>query len=148
MTGSPQKSKSERRLIDWLIAIVGVALAVLLFFFVQQYRTLRRESLINAREAFLAATFRDHAPVTSSDASNIRTWMTFDYVNKLFSLPLNYLKSTLSISSTAYPKLTIGAFAKQTHANASSTLVNIQSAVRQYLMNAAQTSTAPNTSST
>jgi len=147
MFESSPTPKNERRLIDWLIAFFCIALAVLLFFFVRQYQTLRRESLISARELSLMAAIKDHAHPTVSDVSAIRSWMTFDYINKLFTLPPDYLKSQLNISNSAYPKLTIGAFNKGIHANASSTLANVQDAIRQYLTNTAPTSTA-NASST
>jgi hypothetical protein len=133
--------KNERRLIDWLIALFCIALAILLFFFVRQYQTLRRESLISAREMSLMTAIKDHVHPTVNDANVIRSWMTFDYINKLFTLPPNYLKNQLNISNPAYPKLTIGAFNKSIHANASSTLSNVENAVRQYLINTAPTST-------
>ena len=136
-----EKQNNERRIIDWLIAIFCIALAILLFFFVRQYQTLRRESLISARELSLMNAIKNHAHPTVDDVNAVRSWMTFDYINKLFSLPPNYLKGQLSISNPAYPKLTIGAFDKGIHADASSTLSNVQNAVRQYLINTAPTST-------
>jgi hypothetical protein len=74
--------------------------------------------------------------------------MTFDYINKLFGLPPTYLKDQLSISSPAYPKLTIGAYTKGIHANASSTLSGVQDSVRQYLMSIPPQPPAPGASST
>lgn len=139
-----QKSNGERRLIDWIIAGLGIILAVLLFLLVRQYQTLRRESFISARESWLMSALKDHPHLTVSDANVIRTWMTFDYLNKLFSLPPEYLKTQLSVTDPTYPKLTIGKFAKDIGQPASSTLVEIQSAVRQYLENPL----SPDTSST
>lgn len=143
-----QKPKNERRLIDWLIAFFCVALAILLFFFAHQYQTLRRESLISARESWLTNALKNHEHVTANDASAIREWMTFDYINKLFGLPPAYLKDQLSISSPSYPKLTLGAYAKGTHANASSTLAGVQDAVRQYLISTVPQLPASGASST
>jgi hypothetical protein len=126
---------NERRLIDWIIAALGIILAVLLFLLVRQYQTLRRESIISARESWLTNALKNHPHLTASDASVIRTWMTFDYLNKLFILPPEYLKAQLSITDPAYPKLTVGKFAKDINQSASSTLTEVQNAVGQYLTN-------------
>jgi len=132
---TPQEPNHERRCIDWIIAGLGVILAVLLFFFVEQYQSLRRASVISAREAWLTNALKNHPHLTASETDVIRTWMTFDYLNKLFMLPSDYLKTQLSISDPAYPKLTISTFAKDTKQAASSTLMEVESAVRQYLAN-------------
>ena len=124
---------NERRLIDWLIAALGILLAILLFFLVRQYQTLRRESIISARESWLTNALKNHPHLTASDASIIHSWMTFDYLNKLFNLPPEYLKTQLSVSDPAYPKLTISKFAKDIRQPASSTLAEVQNAMRQYL---------------
>ena len=128
-----QKPGDERRLIDWFIAAFCIILAILLFFLVRQYQTLRRESVISARESWLTNALKSHPHVTANDASAIRSWMTFDYVNKLFSLPSDYLKTQLSISDPTYPKLTIGKFARDINQSASGTLEAAQNSVRAYL---------------
>jgi len=135
-----KKTNGERRLIDWFIAALGIILAVLLFFLIQQYRTLRRESILSARESWLMNALKNHPHLTAADAGAIHAWMTFDYLNKLFNLPPEYLKSQLSIPNAGYPKLTIDEFAESIHQGASSTLVNVQNAVRQYLSAPANTS--------
>jgi hypothetical protein len=126
---------NERRLIDWLIAALGILLAILLFLLVRQYQVLRREQIISARESFLTNAIKNHPHLTLSDVSAIHSWMTFDYLNKLFNLPPEYLKTQLSISDPAYPKMTINKFAKDVGQPASSTLVDVQNAMRQYLTN-------------
>lgn len=131
----PRKPNNERRFIDWIIAGLGVILAILLFFFVRQYQSLWRTSIISARESWLTNALKNHPHLTASDTDVIRTWMTFDYLNKLFMLPSDYLKIQLSISDPTYPKLTIGAFAKDSKQPASSTLMNVQNAIQQYLAN-------------
>jgi len=128
-----QEPNGERRFIGWIIAGLGVVLAVLFFFLVLQYRTLRREAIMSARESWLMNALKNHPHLMANDASAIRSWMTFDYVDKLFDLPQEYLKAQLSITDPAYPKLTIGKFAKNMHQSASSTLGEVQNAVRQYL---------------
>jgi hypothetical protein len=126
---------NERHFIDWLIAALGVLLAILLFFLVRQYQILRRESIISARESWLMNALKNHPHLMANDTGAIRSWMTFDYLNKLFNLPPDYLKTQLSVTNPAYPRLTIGTFAKDVGQPASSTLTKIQNDVRQYLAN-------------
>lgn len=132
---SPLEPKNERRLIDWLIAGFGIILAVLLFFLVRQYRTLRRESLLSARESLLSNIIKDHANPSASDISLVHSWMTFDYLDRLFHLPPDYLKVQLSITDPTYPKMTITKFAKDIDQNPSSTLERVQGVLRQYFAN-------------
>jgi len=129
----PQRPNGEKRLIDWLIALLGIVFAVLLFFLVRQYEILRREAVVNARESWLANAFKNHPHLTASDTNVIRSWMTFDYLNKLFDLPPEYLQTELPVPDSAYPKLTISKFAKDTHQAASSTLQEVQNVIQQYL---------------
>ncbi len=138
----PQKPENERHLIDWLIAALGVVLAVLLFFFVRQYQVLRREEIISARESWIADVLKNHHSI--SDVSIISPWMTFDYVDKLFNLPPAYLKSQLSVADPAYPNLTLGKFSKGIGQDVSSTVEEIRNAVQNYLA----TQPPANTSST
>ena len=37
----------------------------------------------------------------------IRDWMTFSYVNKVYNLPFDYLKTELSITNKKYPNMII-----------------------------------------
>ena len=73
--------------------------------------------IISARESWLTNTIKNHPHLTVNDVNVIRTWMTFDYLNKLFTLPPEYLKARLRYFEPAYPKLTIGEFAKDINDN-------------------------------
>ena len=48
-----------------------------------------------------------HPEATAKDVHTIESWMTFDFVNVRFNLPLNYLKDTLTITDSQYPRETI-----------------------------------------
>jgi hypothetical protein len=141
----PQKPNNERHLIDWIVATLGVVLAILLFFFVWQYRTLQREEFITTHQAMTNA-LRNHPRLIVNDVDTIRSWMTFDYLNGFFHMPPDYLKDQLSISDPAYPKMTINKFAKDIHQNPSSTLIEVQNTVRQFF--ASSSAPEANTSST
>jgi len=129
----PQGTEKERHLIDYLIAILGILLAILLFFLVRQYEILRREQIIGARESWIMAALKNHQNPVINEVADIRAWMTFDYLNKRFDLPPDYLRDRLSISDPAYPRLTIGKFAKDLKQSASSTLTEVQNVLQQDL---------------
>jgi hypothetical protein len=120
------------RYIRYALIILAVILIALLVFFVAEYRSLRRAQLINMREGRISQLLQKHAPLPASDATTIRTWMTFDYVNKLFALPPEYLQAQLQITDPHYPRLTIASYAKNTSLNQTTLLGEVEAAVRNY----------------
>lgn len=67
---------------------------------------------------------------TISDVNNIRDWMTFSYLNKIFKIPDNYLKSQLNISDSGYPNITISRAAKSQNVQTGVFLEKVKEAVR------------------
>ena len=68
-----------------------------------------------------------------NDVNTIRPWMTFDYINKVFKLPADYLKNTLNISSSHYPNISFGSYAKEEKVNAADFITKVREAVHSYL---------------
>ena len=128
-----RRPDQERKIIDWIIAGLGVLLALLLFVLLLQYESLRRDEAIRARTAWFVSALRDRTGSAAASAATIQTWMTFDYLNRAFGLPPAYLKERLSVTDPRYPKLTIGELAEDEHAAASSTLGAVRAAVEAYL---------------
>ncbi len=65
--------------------------------------------------------------------ADISSWMTFDYINKIFKLPETLLKDTLQINDKRYPLLTIRQYTRETNTNTGLLVQNIQKAVETYL---------------
>ncbi len=63
---------------------------------------------------------------------DIQGWMTFDYINFVFNLPPDYLRETLSIEDSKYPRVTLGRYASKTGINVAVLIQNIQKATQQY----------------
>jgi hypothetical protein len=74
-----------------------------------------------------------YRPVTVSDVMYISPWMTFDYINKLFDLPQDYLKDSLQIVDTKYPFLTIGDYTKKANTNTAVAIQTIRFDVKKYV---------------
>jgi hypothetical protein len=121
------------RAIRIILIVLGALLVVVLFFLVRQYVVLRREHLVNAREIFISDFVAKHGPLTAADTGVIRSWMTFEYVNKAFNLPSDFLKGTLGITDPSYPNLTLSHWAGEKKLNAAQFTASLTAAVGSYL---------------
>ena len=87
---------------------------------------------------------RIHSPLHSpqplgiGDAETIQPWMTFDYINKVYHLPADYLQATFAINDSHYPSLTLETYASAKGINPILFDSTVQSAVRIYLRGNAQ----------
>ena len=64
---------------------------------------------------------------------DISPWMTFDYINKMFNLPPEYLKQTLNINDKRYPVITISQYSRKEKIKTNLAITNVQDAVKSYL---------------
>ncbi len=128
------RNRQFARRVQYTLIILGVILLVLIVFAVMQYRALRRAQVINAREFFITSLIKRHGPLTANEAGLIRPWMTFDYINKTFNLPADYLKTHLSIADPRYPQLSLGGYAQSGHVDPNVFLRQVETAVRAYLV--------------
>lgn len=120
------------RYIKIALAILAVLLVVLAIFFAIEYQALRHEELISAKEIHFSNFLTGHAPLGSADASVVRSWMTFDYINNLFALPPEYFKSKLHIADPGYPRLTVSQYAKHSHEDITTVMQGIEQAIRDF----------------
>jgi len=134
----PNNNGHARRYVQYAIVAFAIILGVLFVFLVREYLILRRAQLITDRESSITAALQHKGPLTAADASVIRPWMTFDYVNRLFGLPPDYLKTQLMITNTRYPQLSIGGYANSQHVSQTIFVGQVVSAVQNYLTVQAQ----------
>jgi amino acid permease len=130
---SGNNTRNIRNYIKYAIIFLVILLLILGFFLVRNYVSLRRTQIINAREFQLSTLLKNHGPVTANDITVIRSWMTFDYINKLFNIPPDYLKNTLSISDPSYPQLSLYGYANHQHLNITIVMSDVESSTRNYL---------------
>ncbi|MGC9599218.1 MAG: hypothetical protein ABSE18_02420 [Minisyncoccia bacterium] len=128
------RNRRLARAVRYALIILGVIFLVLIVFAVMQYRALRRAQVINAREFFITSLIQRHGPLTANEAALIRPWMTFDYLNRIFNLPADYLKTQLSIADPHYPQLSLGGYARSGHLDPNVFLGQVETAVRAYLI--------------
>jgi len=65
--------------------------------------------------------------------SAIADWMTFDYLNKVFKMPPDYLKGALKITDARYPRVTIRSFAAKSNMSDPLVLTQVKILVETYL---------------
>lgn len=76
-------------------------------------------------------TYRHH----KARISDIRTWMTFNYINTIFKIDPNYLKNALSINDPQYPNLRIDRYIKRNNVNPIQFQIKLGEAITNYLPN-------------
>jgi hypothetical protein len=119
--------------IKYAIILLVVLLFVLGVFLIKDYISLRRMQIINAREFQLSNLLKNHGQLTANDITVIRPWMTFDYINTLFNIPPDYLKTALVISDPSYPRLSLYGYADHQHVNVMMVLSEVESSTRAYV---------------
>lgn len=128
----PSQQKNHL-LIRIALGLAVVAIAVLCVLLVQQYQHIQRLGYIAAHRQSLLMSLRGSGPLTATDASSTQSWMTFDYIDRAFALPPQYLQTTLGIFDNRYPRLTITEYAKDTVISSPVALAKVQDAIRAYL---------------
>jgi hypothetical protein len=74
-----------------------------------------------------------HRTLGVNDVNMIQSWMTFNYINKVFKLPTNYLKNTLNISDSRYPNIPLEDYAEKAKIKTADFTTKVQDAVHSYL---------------
>ena len=83
------------------------------------------------RNSFLSAV-SNRGPLSVKDTDIIQTWMTFDYLNRAFRLPPDYLRSSLNISDPNYPHILIGRYAKHEGIDSAVYLEKVKSVINDF----------------
>ena len=117
-----------------IITIVLMVIIILSFYYsYHEYSHIQRRNLIATyRSKITTIINRNHSALSAKDVSYISSWMTFDYINKIFKLPPAYLKQTMAINNPTYPLITINQYARRTAMNNASLVKIVQDNVSAY----------------
>ena len=101
----------------------------------------------NIQQAKLAGAFQEKMSISDlllqkkrakntniTDVQYIGAWMTFQYVNFIFNLPEEYLRTSLQIRDTNYPNITLGKYLRKNKLIRGEFITSVQKAVRAYLV--------------
>ena len=122
--------KKEKRILVTIIVFMVLVLLLLCGALVFGVRHANKTYPTTFSSFLAARRARGILPVTEDDL--VRSWMTFDYINQLFGLPQNYLKSALFISDTRYPKLSLSEFEESVSTTSVALLQNVREAISSY----------------
>lgn len=119
--------------IRYALILLSIVFFVLLFFLFRGIIRLKRSEIINAREVQISNFLKSRGPLTINDVGIVTPWMTFSYINTLFAVPSEYLKTTLTISDSRYPQISLSGYARSKGINTAVFVSNVQTALRDYL---------------
>lgn len=132
----------EKR-VRYALVVLALILAVLLVVLLFQYRSLQQQQLVSAHQLRVALFLEHHAPLPASDANVVRSWMTFDYINRLFALPTPYLQTQLNVAtSSGYPRITLSEYAEKQNVSSTIILDQVENAIRAFSTSTASSSAA------
>ena len=121
----PRKQKSEFFWQNRIVLVLLVTLVVALLWLAQSIHRAYRDGEFHRER-------RSGKQVIAPSIQDIEPWMTFDYVNKLFNLPAEYLRETLHIEDSHYPNIQIGNYADRVSADPELFIIAVRNAVRDY----------------
>lgn len=115
---------------DVIIAFLGVVLLVTSYFLLKDLNGLYLRGLLVPPRHL--RQFSSSVPLAAPTVDTIESWMTFDYLNRVFHLPPTYLAGRLSIQDPRYPRMSINRFARDTNAAVLTAVKEVQQAIREY----------------
>lgn len=120
-----------------MIAIVLVAIIILSgLYSLTSYNRIKNRSLIATyRNKINTLLSQNHSSLSAKDTNMIDTWMTFGYINMIFKLPPDYLKTNLNISDSHYPNLSLTKYIKSNKLDRNTFLAQVRSVVTDYFTN-------------
>ena len=122
---------SHKNLWKIVLAFLLLISMGLLIWFIIDLRSLYKTGSLRPTRGFNRSYTHRH----TLNPSQIEGWMTFSYVNYIFSLPPSYLKDSLTIQDSHYPNLGINKYAKSKNIDITSFLASVRESVVQYAKN-------------
>jgi hypothetical protein len=103
---------------------------------IRQYLRIRRANIVaEYKQAISQKISQYHSKLTDKNTDLISGWMTFDYINKIFALPTDYLKNSLVISNTHYPWIPVSRYAKDSKLDETLFTAKVRKTVANYFLN-------------
>lgn len=103
-----------------ILAVLAALCALAAWGFVAGLRSAHREGRLRpAREA-------------DAGEARIMPWMTFEYVNAVFRLPSDYLRSKLGIDDERYPRMDIRSYVERSRQDLKDFVARIRTAIAEY----------------
>ncbi|MEI7688870.1 MAG: hypothetical protein WCI91_01655 [Candidatus Nomurabacteria bacterium] len=121
--------KNYKLIILTILIFLSIVFSILLISSIKKYRNqgeLGIDYRINGKP-----TYRHH----KARLSDIRIWMTFDYLNVIFRLNPDYLKNVFNITDPQYPNIRIDKYIKKNKINTIQFQMKLEEAITNYSLN-------------
>ncbi len=151
MSGIPPHA--ERENVEWrvartaLILALGFLLVATAYLFAAEFRALRTSGVLvpvhRPREILRAVRPQAGTAAAPPNVDLLQSWMTFDYVNKVFGAPPQYLKGRLGITDGRYPALSFARYARRNHLQVNDVLDQVKAALKEFVAAKKEKGTAP-----
>lgn len=107
MSGNPFKKISPMESV--LMIFVVLLLILFCIFLVRNIQMAHRRGIFSHGPSVsdILLKNRQSNRISIADADSIEAWMTFRYINFIFSIPENSFRDQLQIADNAYPNVTL-----------------------------------------
>lgn len=132
------KNRFKKISIDMLlIGGVILLLATVTFFLLQNIKSARLDGVFADRASITEQLLKKKQIKATSvkDIESIDSWMTFQYINLIFSLPESYLQEQLAITDKKYPNIPIWKYTKKNQLDRMLFIKKVKDAVNRYVTN-------------
>jgi len=116
------------------LCVAIVALLVMLVLFFQQYQHIQRLDYVSHQRQSFLQSLRGGGPLTGAEAGSVQIWMTFEYIDRAFSLPPTYLQTDLDITDIRFPRMTVAEYEKDAGLSDADALSKVQAAISAYFV--------------
>lgn len=127
-TGHMTRRPTLEQLIVFLLGLLAMLFVLLVGLLWREYRTV---APVPPRPKVEWVGERGH-DLLSEPTDVLRPWMTFEYVARIFALPPQFLRDSLGITDTRYPKLSIAAYARRTGMTPDAAIARIAAVIAAY----------------
>ena len=128
--------KKKKKISKPLAVVLIIVIFFSLSFSVRQYLRIQRFNIISSyRQEISSKIVQNHGTLNQNNVNLISSWMTFDYINRVFDLPADYLKNSLNISDIQYPRIPISKYVKNHNLDANQFVTQVKNTVTDYFTN-------------
>ena len=111
-----------------MVGLLAALIAVSAFLLFRDVRTFRAGGQLRTERRL--RTILTGSATSTPDVEAVADWMTFDYLDRVFRLPPDYLKGALSITDARYPRMSIRRYARDAKLPFADAVTRVKDALR------------------
>lgn len=130
------KRHIPHKFIPYVYILLGILMAMFLlltYFLVREYYALSTFRSIHGKHTAESGRKMRHV-LGARDIALISPWMTFEYVSRVFDIPVSYIQKQMSIDDTAFPRITLYRYARHKGYEGDAFVGQVREVVGEYLL--------------